>query len=118
MPVYILGYREFLDFRGIDDSEASVLDYLKVGGLPALMHFDISDEGQVSDYIFGVYNTVMLRDVIARENIRNIRFIHNLSRYIADNIGKLFFLRNIGNTLKAQGVSRNSSSPSPYVPSF
>ncbi len=115
VPVYSLGYREFLDFRGIDDSESSILDYLRVGGLPALMHFDISDEGQVSDYIFGVYNTVMLRDVIARENIRNIRFIHNLSRYIADNIGKLFSLRNIGNTLKAQGESSASTLTGSYL---
>ncbi|MDE6379799.1 MAG: AAA family ATPase, partial [Muribaculaceae bacterium] len=42
VPVYSLGYREFLDFRGIEDSDASILDYLRVGGLPALMHFDIS----------------------------------------------------------------------------
>lgn len=115
VPIYSLGYREFLDFRGIGDSDASILDFMRVGGLPALMHFDISDEGQVSDYIFGVYNTVMLRDVIARENIRNLRFIHNLSRHIADNVGKLFSLRNIGNTLKAQGDSAASTLTGSYL---
>ncbi len=109
VPIYSLSYREFLNFRRIEDTEESLKDYLRVGGLPALLHFDISDEGQVSDYIFGVYNTVMLRDVIARENIRNLRFIHNLSQYIADNIGKLFSLRNIGNSLKAQGETRTST---------
>ncbi len=109
VPIYSLSYKEFLSFRGIEDSESSILDYLRVGGLPALMHFDISDEGQVSDYIYGVYNTVILRDVITRENIRNLRFLHNLSRYVSDNIGKLFSLRNIGNTLKAQGDSSAST---------
>ncbi len=109
VPIYSLSYKEFLSFRGIEDSESSIFDYLRVGGLPALMHFDISDEGQVSDYIYGVYNTVILRDVITRENIRNLRFLHNLSRYVSDNIGKLFSLRNIGNTLKAQGDSSAST---------
>ncbi len=115
VPIYSLSYREFLNFRGIEDSDKNLLDYMRVGGLPALMHFDISDEGQVSDYIFGVYNTVMLRDIIAREKIRNLRFIHNLSRYIADNIGKLFSLRNIGNTLKAQGDSVASTLTGSYI---
>ena len=115
VPVYSLSYREFLLFRGIEDSERSVLDYLRVGGLPALTHFDISDEGQVSDYLYGVYNTVMLRDIITRENIRNLRFIHNLSRYVADNIGKLFSIRNIGNTLKAQGESAATALTGAYL---
>lgn len=115
IPVYSLSYMEFLDFRGEKDSEKNILDYLRVGGLPALSHFDVSDEGEVSDYIYGVYNTVMLRDVIARENIRNIRFIHNLSRYVADNIGKLFSMRNIGNTLKAQGESSASTLTGSYL---
>lgn len=115
IPVYSLSYREFLNFRMEDDSDKNILDYLRVGGLPALSHFDISDEGEVSDYIYGVYNTVMLRDVIARENIRNIRFIHNLSKYVADNIGKLFSMRNIGNTLKAQGESSASTLTGSYL---
>lgn len=103
IPGYSLSYREFLDFRGIEDSDRSILDYLRVGGLPGLMHFDISDESQVRDYLYGVYNTVMLQDVIAREGIRNVRFIKNLCVYTADNIGKLFSIRNIGNVMKAQG---------------
>lgn len=115
IPVYSLSYREFLNFRMEEDSDKNILDYLRVGGLPALSHFDISDEGEVSDYIYGVYNTVMLRDVIARENIRNIRFIHNLSKYVADNIGKLFSMRNIGNTLKAQGESSASTLTGSYL---
>ena len=115
IPIYSLSYEEFLNFRAEKDSEKNILDYLRVGGLPALSHFDISDEGQVSDYIFGVYNTIMLRDVITRENIRNLRFIHNLSRYIADNIGKLFSLRSIGNTLKAQGETSASTLTVSYL---
>ena len=115
VPVYSLSYREFLHFRNIEDSDKSLLAYLKAGGLPGLMHFDIADEGQVRDYLFGVYNTVMLQDVIARENIRNIRFIKNLSVYTADNIGKLLSVRNIGNVMKSQGESVTSTLTSSYL---
>ena len=103
VQVYSLSYGEFLDFRGVSDSDASLLDYLKVGGLPGLIHFDISDQEQVMDYLSGIYNTVMLQDVIARESIVNVNFIKNLCVYTADNIGKIFSIRNIGNVMRSQG---------------
>lgn len=103
IPVYSLDYREFLKFHDLDDSDESMLAYLRVGGLPGLSHFDISDEGQVNDYLQGVYNTVMMRDVVSRENIRNTLFLENLSRYVADNTGKLISSNNIASYTKSQG---------------
>jgi predicted AAA+ superfamily ATPase len=46
----------------------------------------------------------MLRDVGAREGIRNVPFIENLATFVADNIGKLISVRNIANTMKSQGA--------------
>lgn len=103
IPVYGLTYREFLQFHQREDSEQSLLTYLRVGGLPGLMHYDVDDETQVRDYLQGVYNTIMMRDVIAREEIRNVPFIENLASFLADNIGKLISVRNIANYLKSQG---------------
>ena len=45
----------------------------------------------------------MLRDVVARANIRNVAFIENLSAFVADNVGKLLSVRNIANVMAAQG---------------
>lgn len=102
IPIYSLSYREFLTFHKKDESENSLLEYMRVGGLPGLSHFDINDDSQVKDYLSGVYNTIILQDVITRENIRNIRFLKNLSVYTADNIGKLFSVSNIGKKMRAQ----------------
>ena len=102
IPIYSLSYREFLTFHKMEESENSLLAYMRVGGLPGLSHFDIKDDGQVRDYLLGVYNTIILQDVITRENIRNIRFLKNLSVYTADNIGKLFSVSNIGKVMRAQ----------------
>lgn len=103
IPVYSLDYKEFLVFHGLDDTDKALHDYLKVGGLPGLSHFDIHDDAQVRDYHQGVYNTIMMRDVVSREKIRNITFIENLAHYVADNIGKLTAVNNISKTMKAQG---------------
>lgn len=103
IPIHSLTYKEFLLFHRLDDSDRSLQNYLRIGGLPGLCHYDIEDESQVRDYLQGVYNTVMLRDVIAREEIRNVPFIENLAVFVADNIGKFISSRNIANVMKAQG---------------
>lgn len=103
IPIHSLTYKEFLLFHRLDDSDKSLQNYLRIGGLPGLCHYDIEDESQVRDYLQGVYNTVMLRDVIAREEIRNVPFIENLAAFVADNIGKFISSRNIANVMKSQG---------------
>lgn len=115
IPVYNLSYKEFLRFRNITDSDSHLLDYLRVGGLPGLTHFDISDESQVRDYLLGVYNTVLLQDVIEREKIRNPRFVKNLAVYTADNIGKLSSDRNIGNFMRSRGDDVTTALVSSYL---
>lgn len=115
IPIYGLNYSEFLEFHGLTDSDASLMDYLKVGGLPGLRLYDIKDEIQVRDYLQGVYNTIMMRDVIARENIRNIPFIENLSGFIADNIGKLISTSSIVKFMKGQGEKISEAVTSSYI---
>lgn len=115
IPVYGLSYREFLEFHKLADSDDSLQSYLKVGGLPGLRLYDLKDEIQVSDYLQGVYNTIMMRDVIAREKIRNIPFIENLSRFVADNIGKLISINSIVKFMKSQGDKISEAVTSAYI---
>lgn len=115
IPIHSLTYREFLEFHKREDSDQSLQEYMKVGGLPGLCHYDISDEIQVRDYLQGVYNTVMLRDVIARESIRNVPFIENLASFVADNIGKLVSTRNIANTMTSLGSKTSDVATASYL---
>ena len=115
IPVYGLSYLEFLKFHGLPDSDESLNDYLRVGGLPGLRNYDIDDEIQIRDYLQGVYNTIMMRDVIARGNIRNVPFMENLSRFIADNIGKLISTSSIVKFMRSQGETVSDASTSSYI---
>jgi len=115
IPIFGLSYSEFLEFHGLADSDESLNDYLRVGGLPGLRHYDIKDETHVRDYLQGVYSTIMMRDVISREKIRNVPFIENLSRFIADNDGKLISTNRIVKFMKSQGESISESVTSAYI---
>ncbi|MDE7397801.1 MAG: ATP-binding protein [Muribaculum sp.] len=115
IPIYGLNYCEFLEFHDLPDSDESLNDYMRVGGLPGLRLYDIKDEIQIRDYMQGVYNTIMMRDVIAREKIRNVTFIENLSNFIADNDGKLISTSSIVKFMKSQGEKISDSSISAYI---
>lgn len=115
IPIYGLSYTEFLEFHGLNDSDDSLTDYLRVGGLPGLRLYDIKDEIHVRDYLQGVYNTIMMRDVVTREKIRNAPFIENLSRFIADNDGKLISTGSIVKFMKSQGEKVSDTVTSAYI---
>lgn len=103
ISIHSLTYREFLQFHGLSDTDRSLEAYLRIGGLPGLCQYDIENQTQVKEYLQSVYDTIMLRDVVARANIRNVAFIENLSAFVADNVGKLLSVRNIANVMAAQG---------------
>ncbi|MDE6537861.1 MAG: ATP-binding protein [Muribaculaceae bacterium] len=115
IPVYALSYPEFLEFHKKEDSDEALRDYLHVGGLPGLRLYDIKDETQVRDYLQGVYNTIMMRDVISREKIRNIPFIENLAKFIGDNIGKLISTNSIVKFMKSQGEKISETIVGTYI---
>lgn len=83
-----LSYPEFLEFHGLEDGESAMNKYINYGGLPGLRPFGLDNPETINDYLQGVYNTILVKDIIRRKKIRNVPFLENLIRFIADNIGK------------------------------
>jgi len=103
IPVHALSYQEFLRFQGLSSSEDSLLKYIRYGGLPFITNLKLTDE-IVYGYLRSVYNTIILKDVVARFNIRNINFLNRLLGYLADNIGSLVSANRISEFLKSQRI--------------
>jgi predicted AAA+ superfamily ATPase len=104
IPVTTLSYAEFLQFHQLDDTTQSLQHYLKYGGLPYLKHLALTDE-VVFGYLKSVYNTILYRDVVNRNAIRNTVFLEMLILFLADNTGNLFSAKKISDFLKAQQVN-------------
>ncbi len=100
-PVHSLSYREFLVFHQLTDSNESLQKYMRIGGMPYLIHLK-GDEQLSFEYLRNLYSTILLKDVIARRQVRNIDFMERLVGYIADNVGSLFSSSNIAKYLKSQ----------------
>ena len=104
IPVYSLSYHEFCEFQNLGNNNETLQKYLKYGGLPYLKHLKLEDE-IVFNYLKGVYNTVIYRDLIQRYEIRNTAFLENLVRFLADNTGQLFSAKKISDYLKSQQIN-------------
>ncbi len=113
-----LTYSEFLLFHHLEDSDDSLWKYLNYGGLPGLASIGVDDEDKVWEYLSGIYNTVMLKDVIERHDIRNIPFLHNLISFIADTTGKLNSASSVAKYMKAQGIDVSTNAVINYMSYF
>lgn len=104
-----LSYTEFLEFHNLQDNETAVTKYINYGGLPGLRPFGLDNPETINDYLQGVYNTILVKDIIRRKKIRNVPFLENLIHFMADNIGKQMSATSIQNymTSKENEVSKN-----------
>ena len=108
--IYIqtLSYEEFMLFHQLTDSDDTLAKYIQFGGLPGLVKMGL-DEQDAREYQTDVYHTVLLKDVIMRNKIRNVAFLENLVRFLADNAGKIISANSIAKYMKSQGDSVTST---------
>ena len=107
--VHPLTYMEFLQFHNLPDSDESLMTYLNYGGLPGLRTVGLDNEEQVWAYLASVFNTIMLKDIIERYDIRNIPFLNNLITFYADTTGKLTSANSISKYMKSQNEKVSSN---------
>jgi len=104
MKIFSLSYPEFLEFHHLQNNPESFLQYIKYGGLPYLLHLPMEDN-VVYDYLRNVYSTILLKDIVARHRIRNVAFLENLVKYLADNTGNILSAKRISDFLKSQRIN-------------
>ena len=114
--IYIqsLCYQEFLTFHNLIDNDDSLAKYIQFGGLPGLVKIGLDAE-DAREYQLDIYHTVLLKDVIMRNEIRNATFLENLVRFLADNTGKLISANSISKFMKSQGENVTPTAINNYI---
>ena len=116
--IYGLSYLEFLQFHGLDDSDEALWLYMNYGGLPGLRNIGLENEDMVWEYLSGVFNTVMYKDVVERHVIRNSVFLSNLIAFMADSVGKLNSANSIAKYMKSTGLDISANVVLKYMDYF
>lgn len=115
--VYVqsLCYLDFLRFHSLTDSDESLQKYIEVGGLPGLRLHDIDDADDVRTYCEDVLNTALIKDIILKHKIRNVSFLYNLVRFLADNTGKLISATSISKYMRGRKESVSTDLALKYI---
>lgn len=115
IKIYNLSYLEFLRFHNMEDSDTALMHYLIIGGLPGLLAFKPEEKSQINDYLEGVYNTILVKDIVSREKVRNVTQLENILRFVADNIGKPISVANIVRYMTSKGEKISDETASNYL---
>lgn len=104
--IHALSYSEFLQFHQKNNSQESLLRYLTFGGLPYLINLP-EDDFIVAQYLKNIYTTILFRDIVSRNKVRDVKFLENLVKFLADNVGSLFSVKKISDYLKSQKIKKS-----------
>lgn len=95
-----LSFKEYLEYYGENDEAKKYNLYIKNGGFPYLLNLDNDDE-LVRNYLEGIYNTVLLKEVVSRNRFKDTMILESVTKFIFDNIGQLVSTNKIANTLNS-----------------
>ena len=110
-----LDYQEFLMFYGLEDSDTAFSQYLHWGGLPFLYRIPLEDERTRTEYLGSIYDTIFVKDIVRRRNVRNVSLLDNLVKFVADNSGKVFSANSIAKYLKGSSMAVSANTVGEYM---
>ena len=112
-----LSLREFIEINS-DSGEHSRAEwyrrYVQVGSFPYASAFS-GDLCAVHEYLRGVYNTIVLKDVVARYRITDTKTLESIARFLLDNIGSPLSSKRIADTLTSSGRRIDPKTVEKYI---
>ncbi|MBI9095090.1 MAG: ATP-binding protein [Sphaerochaeta sp.] len=123
IPIQPLSFKEYLNFRENEESELLSVskpladrfnDYVTYGGLPTVIKL-LDQKETISAFLSGVINTVILKDVVQRNQVRDPALLESLLKFIADNIGNIVSTKKIADYLNSSGRKTTSDTIDNYL---
>ncbi|RQW05163.1 MAG: ATP-binding protein [Calditrichaeota bacterium] len=117
IKMFPLSFREYLDFTEFgqnDDRDLFFDKYLEYGSLPAIVELMESPD-TIPPFLSGIYNTVLMKDVIERNRVRDAALLDSLLKFIAANIGNIVSTKKISDFLTSSGRKTTSDTIDNYL---
>lgn len=115
-------YQAKLEYEKLEQKENRTLktliqyynEYILNSSFPYTLQLD-SDLKNIHEYLSGIYNSVLLKDIVARLKISDVMRLESVVKYIFDNIGNLTSLSKIANTLTSMGRKTDAKTIEKYI---
>jgi predicted AAA+ superfamily ATPase len=111
--IFPFGFKEYIGITEKEQTKQSFTEYMNSGGMPEL--FILPDQELQRNYMSAVKDTVLLRDIIQRHNIKDARLLEDIFVYLVNNASNLLSVRNISNYFKSSGRKTSYDTVSAYI---
>lgn len=113
IEVFPFSYKEYLDYYLFENSDANFDKYVKEGGMAgSYLYENINDK---YNYIKEVYNTLIIRDIKEKYNIKDELLVERITEFLIDNISNLTSMLNITNILNNNDIETTDKTVGNYV---
>ena len=111
-----LSFKEFCE--GLNNSNLSLIDkfnhYLAIGSFPYVLKYGYQ-ESEAKEYINGIYNTILLNDIVKRLNIADVNMLESITKFMMHNIGNRTSPNKISNTMTSNHKKINPRTVDRYI---
>lgn len=120
IPVQGLSFPEYMEFARVygttlpEGLEDRFWHYLRWGSFPGIHQIGFSEQPW-RQYLDAIQNTVVLRDVVSRFEIRNVRLLEDVYTFLMDNLGQFSTAKNIADFLKSQRATASQETVQEYI---
>ncbi len=113
LEVFPFSFTEFCGITNQVPGRDAYINYMNTGGLPEL--FMLSNEEVKRNYVSAIKDTVLLRDIIQRYNIREPKLLEDIFVYLVNNASNLLSISNVVNYFKSQGRKVSYDAVANYI---
>ena len=100
IKMYPFSFKEYLDYKKTPPNKKAFTDYLIYGGFPFLL--SLESEIDKTEYLNDIFNSIFLKDIIERYNIRDAGLLTRIADFILDNTGKIVSSKSISDYLRTK----------------
>lgn len=112
-----LSFKEYVQgCGGSDNLEKAYTSYITQSSFPYTLALDRPKD--ITDYLNGVYNTVVMKDIISRKKIQDVMMLESVIRFVADNIGNMLSTKRIADIMTADGRKIDQKTVEKYLTSL
>lgn len=112
-----LSFKEYVEgCGGSDYLEKAYTNYITQSSFPYTLALDRPKD--ITDYLNGVYNTVVMKDIISRKKIQDVMMLESVIRFVADNIGNMLSTKRIADIMTADGRKIDQKTVEKYLTSL
>ena len=113
IKIYPFSFEEYMKYFNYDNQYLAFNTFMQDGGMSgSYLYKELIDK---NNYLSDIYNTLILRDIVQKYNIKNENLLKKLSDYLLDNVSNLTSSTKIENLLKSSNQTADHKTIAKYI---